>query len=117
MSGIKYKVSFQDIWLTDDQYKLWLQKDADIYSAKCKVCSKSFLVAGQEALDTHAKGLKHQQRLPNHNSTLKTAFVAGQTENRPNSSSEQNKAAKKAEMNEAAKKAEIMWALEAFISL
>ena len=73
MSGIKYKTSFEDIWLTDDQYKLWLQKDADIYSAKCKVCSKLFSVVGQgrKALDTHAKGLKHQQCLPNHKSTLK----------------------------------------------
>ena len=69
MSGIKYKTSSQHIWLTDDQYKLCLEKDADIYSAKCKVWSKSFSVAGQErkALDTHDKSLKHQQRLPNYN--------------------------------------------------
>ena len=87
----KYKISFQDIWLTDDQYKLWVQKDADTDSAKCKVCSKSFSGVGQgrKALDTHAKGLKHQQHLPNHNSTLKAAFAAGQTENRSSSSSKQ----------------------------
>ena len=77
MSGIKYKTSFQDVWLTDDRYKLWLQKDDNVYSAKCKVCSKTFSVAGQgiKALDTHAKGLKHQQRLPNHSVSLKTAFA------------------------------------------
>ena len=47
--------------LTDDQCKLQLQKDADIYSAKWKVCSKSFSVAGQgrKALGTYDKGLKH----------------------------------------------------------
>ena len=83
----KYKISFQDIWLTDDQYKHWIQKDADTDSAKCKVCSKSFSVVGQgrKALDTYAKGLKHQQHLTNHNSTLKAAFAAGQTENRSSS--------------------------------
>ena len=91
MSGINYKTSFQDIWSTDHRYKLWLQKDAEIYSAKCKVCSKSFSVAGQsrKALDTHAKGLKHQQRFLNHSLTLKTVFAARQIENRPNSSSKQ----------------------------
>ena len=85
MSGIKYKTFFQDIWLTNDQYKIYFQEDADIYSAKCKVCTKSFSVAGQgrKALDTHAKGLKHQQRLRNHNSALTIAFAAGKTENRP----------------------------------
>ena len=107
MSGIKYKTSSQDVWLTNDQYKLCLQKDADIYSAKCKVWSKSFSVAGQErkALDTHDKSLKHQQRLLNHNSILKTAFAAGQTENRPSSSYKQTFTLSITE-NEVTKKAE-----------
>ena len=102
MSGIKRKTSFQDTLLTDDPYNLWLQKDADIYSAKCKVCSKSFSVAGQgrKALDTHAKDLKH---FLNHNSTLETAFAAGQTENRPSSCSKQTPIFSLSE-NEAAKK-------------
>ena len=61
-------------------HKFWIQEDADIYSAKCKVCSRSFSVAGQgrKALDTYAKGLKHQQHLRNLNSILKTAFAVGQ---------------------------------------
>ena len=92
--------------------KLWFQKDADIYSAKCKDCSKSFSVAGQgrKVLDTHAKGLK-QQRLPNHNSTLKTAFAAGKTKNRPSSSSKQTSILSLTE-NEVAKKSEIMRVLK-----
>ena len=118
MLGIKYKTSFRDIWLTDNQYELWLQNNAGIYSAKCKVCPKSFSVAGQgrKALDTHAaKGLKHQQRLPNHNSSLKTASAAGQTENRPSGSSKQTSILSLTE-NEAEKKAEIMWAPEVVIA-
>ena len=81
-------------------------KDAHIYSAKHNVCSKSFSSVGQvrKVLDTHANALKHHQRLRNHNSTLKTAFAAGQTENRPSSSSKQTE-----------KKAEIMWVLEVII--
>ena len=64
---------------------------------------------------THMRGLKCQQHLPNHNSTLKTVFAAGQTENRPSSSSKQTSIHSLTE-NEAAKKAEIMWALEVVIA-
>ena len=63
----------------------------------------------------HAKGLKHQQHLPNHNWTLKTAFAAGQAENQPSSSSKQTSILSLTE-NEAAKKAEIMWTLEVAIA-
>ena len=67
MSGKQYKTSFQDIWLENDKYKSCLSWASGCYSAKCKVCSKVFSVAGQgiKALDTHAKGTKHIQRLPN----------------------------------------------------
>ena len=77
MSGKKYKTSFQDIWLEDDKYKLWLSWASDSYSTKCKGCSKVFSVAGQwiKALDTHAKGTNHIQQLPN-NSTGKIPFTS-----------------------------------------
>ena len=77
MSGKKYKISFQDIWLEDDKYKLWLSRASDSYSAKCKLCSKVFSVAGKgiKALDTHAQGTKHIQRLPN-SSTGKILFTS-----------------------------------------
>ena len=118
MSEIKYKSSFQDIYLTDDQYKLWLQKDANTYSAKCKVCSKWFSVAGQErkALDKYAKCLKHQQHFPNHNSTLKTAFTAEQTETDQVLLGSKQTSILSITENEAAKKADIMWTLEAVIA-
>ena len=81
------------------------------------MCSKSFSVAGQgrKALDTNAKGLKHQQHLPNHNSTLKTASAARETENQRNSSSKQTSILSLME-KEAAKKAEIIWALEVVVA-
>ena len=66
MSGKKYKTSFQDIWLEDDKYKLWLSRASDSYSAKCTVFSKVFSVADQgiKALGTHAKGTKHINDFP-----------------------------------------------------
>ena len=62
----KYKSSFQEIWLNNEKYSLWLQKDEDTSLARCKVCSKSFSVAakGIKALDTHTNGAKHKDCLP-----------------------------------------------------
>ena len=56
----KYKSSSQEIWLSDDKYSPWLQKDKNTRLAKCKVCSKSFLVAamGIKELDAHANAAK-----------------------------------------------------------
>ena len=49
----KYKSSFQEIWLNNKKYSLWLQKDEDTSLSRCKVCSKPFSVAamGMKALD------------------------------------------------------------------
>ena len=61
----KYKSSFQEIWLSDDKYFPWLQKDKDTSLARYKICSKSFSVAatGIKALDVHANGAKHKEPL------------------------------------------------------
>ena len=61
----KYKISFQEIWLNNEKYSLWLEKDEDTSLARCKVCSKSFSVVtmGAKALDAHANGSKHKDRL------------------------------------------------------
>ena len=41
----KYKCCFQDSWLDDEGFKVWLKKEEkDIYIAFCKVCSKSFSI-------------------------------------------------------------------------
>ena len=64
---LKYKSKFQDAWLRNQKYNIWLEKVADDeHSARCKVCCKVFSVAGQgvKALDTHATGKKHQQKIP-----------------------------------------------------
>ena len=56
----KYKTCFQDGWLSNPIYSVWLEKGASGDVAKCKICSKTFSVArkGIKALDSHA--LRHQ---------------------------------------------------------
>ena len=68
----KYKSSFQEICLNNEKYSLWLQKDEDTSLARCKVSSKSFSVAamGIKALDAHANGAKHKDRLPKKDSIV-----------------------------------------------
>ena len=64
---IKYKTLFQDYWLSNSDFKSWVQKvDGDIYSAKCSVCCNPFSISDQgiKQLQSHAKSAKHQERLP-----------------------------------------------------
>ena len=42
----KYKTCFQDDWLSNPKYSVWLEKGASDDVAKCKICSKTFSVAG-----------------------------------------------------------------------
>ena len=74
-SKIKYKCIFKESWLEVEKYKKWVMKVAgDIYSAKCRFCSKNISIAGQGylQLDSHMKGAKHLKNSPvdNGNSIL-----------------------------------------------
>ena len=64
----KYKTNFQDIWLENEKYVSWLEKDIKGNSslARCKVCSKTFSISsmGIKALDAHTNGTKRKERLP-----------------------------------------------------
>ena len=56
---IKYKCSFQEDWLSIDDFKPWLRKvEGDKHSAKCG-CFKTISIAGQgvKALNNMAKVL------------------------------------------------------------
>ena len=62
-SKIKYKTSFQDDWLMDNNFKSWISKiKNDAFSAKCKICNKTISIAGQgvKALESHGKSMKHK---------------------------------------------------------
>ena len=61
-SKIKYKASFQDNWLANNEFSTWLQKiGGNLHCAKCRVCSKTISVSGQgvKALESHAKSAKY----------------------------------------------------------
>ena len=47
-SKVKYKISLQDDWLSNSDFKSWVKKvDGDIYCAKCSECCKTFSTSGQ----------------------------------------------------------------------
>ena len=56
---------FQDKWLSDDMYKIWICKDKCMNSAFCKLCEKLIDLSsmGKSALDSHAKGKKHKDMI------------------------------------------------------
>ena len=42
----KYKSTFRDSWMVEEEFKSWLQRDdKDETSAFCKVCWKPFSIA------------------------------------------------------------------------
>ncbi len=56
------KCRFRNVWIQDEKYKGWLEKDQDPGRAKCTLCRKTFDISnmGEAALSSHAKGAKHQ---------------------------------------------------------
>ena len=56
--------TFQEFWLSDPKYELWIAVVESCKSkVRCKLCHKDFDVAnnGVKALDSHQKGKKHQE--------------------------------------------------------
>ena len=58
---------FADDWLTHDDFKIWLRKDAldDNKKARCTICHTSIELSssGRGASTDYAKGKKHQDAL------------------------------------------------------
>lgn len=53
---------FRNIWLTQEEYKLWLAKVSDdSYKAKCKLCNTTF-TAEMTVIKNHLKAQSHQRR-------------------------------------------------------
>ena len=62
-----YKSHFQEVWLSELEYRNWLKKDKNDKSfAFCLICLKSFSVAahGKKGLVLHASHEFHVSRLP-----------------------------------------------------
>ena len=76
----KCKKYFIDDWLTHDDFKIWLRKDAlDNKKAQCAICHKSIELSssGRGASTDHAKGKKHRDALLR----VKTFFKKPSTQN------------------------------------
>ena len=66
---------FQDIWVSNPKYSLWLRKDRlDPRSARCILCAKSFAIGamGESAIRSHQDSKKHKGE--NHSRHLFISF-------------------------------------------
>ena len=110
----KYKSSFQEIWLNNKKYSLWLQKDEDTSLSRCKLCSKSFSVAamGIKALDAYANGTKHKDRLPKKDSIV--SFIQKESVQPEPQKATSSKQCNISDMlqKEVVLKAELIWCLD-----
>ena len=60
------KVKFNGNWLSDERFKLWLQKSKDKHKAIGKLCNYAVTdtaIIGFSALVSHAKRAKHQGKV------------------------------------------------------
>jgi hypothetical protein len=60
------KCVFNEDWLAEPKYKLWLQKAVgDKHKASCKICKKTFDIGnmGSAGVDSHMKSKKHKKLL------------------------------------------------------
>ena len=78
----KYKSSFQDDSLVNENYSCWVKKANDKHKAYCTICLKEFSVSGQgmKALDVHAEGKGHKEKRKQTDNQSKLIFVAKNSE-------------------------------------
>lgn len=129
----KYKSKFQDSWLEEEEFKVWLQKRKDETQAYCKLCMKSFSISshGRTSLTTHASGEKHKSKIPSTNQrtlmslvkTLENKTIEEEKSKTPEEGSSktiENKTFEKKATSyfiaEDVTDAEILWALDVIVS-
>ena len=63
----KYLSNFLDEWLTDSRFSSWIARASSKNSAKCTLCCRDFGLStmGVCALESHALGKKHCDRISN----------------------------------------------------
>ena len=67
----KYATIFQDIWLSNRNYKDWLGRAKCNTDAFCKLCHKELSISamGESAIKSHVKGKLHLPRVTNESIT------------------------------------------------
>ena len=111
------KSIFNESWLSDEQFKLWLEKGPDKHKALCRLCNSviDITVMGKSALTSHSKGNKHQINVKNFNPVSGLFFKCSSS--KPSSS--KNTSNKKIDLmisTLAVSHAEIRWALKVLTS-
>ena len=68
------KCVFNDLWLSDSKYSLWLRRDTDKHNAQCAVCKKTFKIGtmGIRSLDSHMQSEKHKRNSNSLGSSVNT---------------------------------------------
>ena len=62
----KKETYFQDSWLSNEHYKLWVKRVSDKNtSARCRLCLKNIELSnmGERALNSHANGQVHTEKV------------------------------------------------------
>ena len=75
------EVAFNNCWLSDERFKLWLKKGQGCNKAVCSLCNNAVIdiaTMGVCALTSHAKGPKHQERVRNFNPSASLFFKRNQ---------------------------------------
>ena len=116
------KCSFNTIWLSNTNYKLWLKREEDPGRAGCKLCVRSFDISnmGEAALVSHAKGKKHtdNQKAAEQTTSVSTYFAprpAVASTDRPNvtaSSSTRQPTINQSITSNDVLSAEILWSMK-----
>lgn len=78
------KTTFQDSWLSEERFKIWLKKSKDKDKAICRLCNSAVINIAMmrvSALTSHAKGSKHQEKLKAYNPISNMFFNTNNTNN------------------------------------
>ena len=73
--------TFQDSWIHDSEFKLWVKRNKSPNEAYCKLCSKTIDIKsmGRQALVSHSKSAKHKNTLARQNSSSIQGFFSPST--------------------------------------
>ena len=115
--------TFQEEWLTNKKYKLWVAKTSSEISAKCILCVKEIDITkmGGSTLDSHATSKKHEQRVKERLQRLDTFFKRTSSEISKEPSESQASSSKSTSVdqlliNDNTLNAEILWTLKVVMS-
>ena len=117
MSTTKNKCIFNDSWLIDPRFSLWIKKSNNKSKAYCNFCQKDFDISnmGIAALSSHALGKKHKDIQSLRESNVGALFYPKKSPTEHESTSAAKPKVKTVEsmmIPASALKAEILWTLK-----